>query len=152
MQCDVRVLTAALLTGGLCGALCFLASDRAVSRAHWLSQTELHGALAGACPNIGCETERCRTDMSCTVVALSYYLCVPLNTKCFKIATNNFARCGAPGSQNGFTCSETSGAGCVIQKSGDQNDQGQCSATSCTMDAGTCGTTSYTCTATACST
>lgn len=105
----------------------------------------------GGCPNKGCVDKTCKTtgcsftDLVCTRDG---------DTKCRKIAKNNYARCGAEGSRTGYSCEETEGAGCVTKYAGDQepgegSNPGTCPEANCKAD-GSCGPKKYTCKADSC--
>lgn len=139
---------------GVVTGMCLLALGSNPAAARPLERLELSESLGG-CPNTGCESQSCNTNGSCIKQGLFYFACSKFRNssgtdKCLKLISNPFARCGDPGSKTGFSCSETSGGGCVSQKLGDLNGEGECTATSCTVASGTCGNTKYTCTATGC--
>lgn len=98
----------------------------------------------GGCANVGCENKTCES----TGCQYSEEFCTKVNTKCRKVTSNPFARCG--GTKDKFNCSEVSGGGCVVVMTGDQTATNTCPEANCTPSGATCGSTKYTCTATAC--
>ena len=156
MNSAARVALLTIVIGCLIGSLTAIGvPPGAGSKARVLSLQELQQSLGGSCPDRGCENKTCATtgcsstEQFCTKVAST--------TKCRKTLKNNYARCGAKGSKTGFTCTESSGNGCVTIKVGDQvPGQGgapaTCPETACDDDGGSCGDTWFTCTATACPT
>ncbi len=146
---DLRMASVsfAVLAGVLCGAWL---QGVSAARAAVMSRTEADLTLGGACPNRGCENKTC-ANTGCTATE-EFCSTVANTTKCRKTLKNNYAKCGAAGSQQGFTCSETSQGGCVTVKVGDQTADKKCPEAQCASDGGTCGDTSFKCTATACET
>lgn len=145
----------AILLGACSGVLAWGASNNSSYANSVLNRSEADRCVGAACPNIGCVAGTCAPDNSCLSQEMLAYTCAPLkkprnSKKCIKIISNAFAICGDPGSEANKTCSETSGNGCITEKTGDQDANGDCSPDFCTSDAGSCGPTSYTCTATGC--
>ncbi|MFO1044299.1 MAG: hypothetical protein U0941_21145 [Planctomycetaceae bacterium] len=98
----------------------------------------------GGCSNTGCDNKTC----DATGCQYKEEFCTKVDTKCRKVTSNPFARCG--GAKDKYNCSEVSGGGCVVIMTGDQTATNTCPEANCTPSGSTCGSTKYTCTATAC--
>lgn len=144
MKWSIQILATSM---GLVLGLALSLAD--VVSAQPLTPHSAFSTLGGSCPDDGCEDKTCdRTGCTATETT-----CDKLGaTKCRKTVSNNFARCAGPGKKKGYTCSETSGGGCVSILTGDQTADSKCPEANCKNDGGSCGSTKYTCTDSTCPT
>lgn len=104
--------------------------------------------MGAACPGSRCTDVVCTTRPDCVIDAQT---CEAKGAvTCLKQLVTNFARCSSPGSDAGFTCTETSNSGCRTIMLGTIPASGKCADSNCAVSVGSCGQVLYTCTSTAC--
>lgn len=118
------------------------------SAARFLEPDVAKSLTGAACPDSRCDDVVCGTGPDCV---LNVQTCTATGAvTCLKQLVTNFARCSSPGSDAGFSCTETSDSGCRTIMLGNIPANGKCADSNCAVPTGSCGKVLYTCTSTAC--